>query len=81
MPVEKQQRIAQESLMVHAAIASRLGIFRIKSDAGPLFQILYPEDFAKVSIMVANISKGVRLCMAFAQSQLGAAFAAWGLCV
>lgn len=71
VPVEKQRRIAQESLMVHAAIASRLGIYRIKSEMQDLcFKFLYPEDFAKVSIMVAQHQQRSEACMAFAQSQL-----------
>ncbi|MEK7145857.1 MAG: HD domain-containing protein, partial [Patescibacteria group bacterium] len=50
VPKEKQERIAKESLWVHAAIASRLGIYQIKSELEDLaFQTLYPEEWGKLS--------------------------------
>lgn len=54
VPKEKQERIAKESLWVHAAIASRLGIYQIKSELEDLaFKVLYPEEWKKLSRSLA----------------------------
>ncbi len=46
VPKSKQERIARESLMLHAAIASRLGIYQFKSELEDLcFKYLEKEAF------------------------------------
>lgn len=50
VPEEKRERIARESLMVHAAIASRLGIYKIKSELEDLcFRYLHAEAHAELN--------------------------------
>lgn len=71
VPPHKQQRIARETLGVHAAIASRLGIYQVKSDLEDLcFQYLYPEDYKELSDRLALYRERSEGYMAFATSQL-----------
>ncbi|MFA4815330.1 MAG: HD domain-containing protein [Candidatus Gracilibacteria bacterium] len=71
VPLQKQQRIARETLGVHAAIASHLGIYQIKSELEDLcFQYLYPEDHKELSGKLASYRERSEGCMAFATSQL-----------
>lgn len=49
LPVEKQTRIAQESLMVFAPLADRLGMGELKSEIEDIcFSFLYPAEFKNV---------------------------------
>ena len=46
---EKQKRIAEESIVVYAPIAHRLGISKLKNHLEDLsFQYIYPEDYKKI---------------------------------
>ncbi len=46
---EKQKRIAEETLVVYAPIAHRLGISRLKNHLEDLsFKYIYPEDYAQI---------------------------------
>lgn len=46
---EKQKRISEETLVVYAPIAHRLGISRLKNHLEDLsFQYIYPEDYKKI---------------------------------
>ncbi len=46
---EKQKRIAEETLVVYAPIAHRLGISRLKNHLEDLsFRYIYPEDYAMI---------------------------------
>jgi (p)ppGpp synthase/HD superfamily hydrolase len=50
VPEEKQHRIAKESLAVHAAVASRMGMYSMKSELEDLcFRFLQPEAHAQLS--------------------------------
>jgi GTP pyrophosphokinase len=71
VPEHKRERIARETLGVHAAIASRLGIYQIKSDLEDLcFEHLYPEDYKEFSDRLATYRGRSEECMEFATSQL-----------
>ncbi|WP_457608074.1 RelA/SpoT family protein [Nitratifractor sp.] len=49
LPEEKQLRISEETLVVYAPIAHRLGISRIKNLLEDLsFRYIYPKDYAKI---------------------------------
>ncbi len=59
LPAEKQQRIALESIMIHAPLASRLGMGKLVTTIGDLaFPYAYPEDYAKTKkLMDARLKK------------------------
>lgn len=71
VPEHKQERIARETLLVHAAIASRLGIYEIKGELEDLcFRYLYPKEFAELSRELEGLRAHSEECMAYATSQL-----------
>lgn len=71
VPPHKQERIARETLGVHAAIASRLGIYSIKSELEDLcFRYLYPEEYKQLSDRLHSYQERSEECMAYATSQL-----------
>lgn len=60
LPPEKRTRIANETIDVYAPLAARLGIWQVKWQLEDLsFKHLYPDEFRKVSEMVAK-SRGER---------------------
>lgn len=71
VPKEKQERIARETLFVHAAIASRLGIYQVKSELEDLcFKYLCAEQYEELKGSVAKFSKKSDSSMDFATSKI-----------
>ncbi|HPD99000.1 MAG TPA: RelA/SpoT family protein, partial [Candidatus Saccharibacteria bacterium] len=59
LPEEKQKRIALESIMIHAPLASRLGMGKLVTTINDLaFPYAYPEEYTKTKkLMVARLKK------------------------
>jgi RelA/SpoT family (p)ppGpp synthetase len=58
---EKQKRIAEETLVVYAPIAHRLGISRLKNHLEDLsFYYIYPEDYAKIDSFVKENAQNLQ---------------------
>ena len=57
LPKEKQQRIAEETMVVYAPIAHRLGISQIKNRLEDLsFLYIYPEAYKKIEDYIEAVS-------------------------
>lgn len=71
VPEEKRRRIARETMDVHAAIASRLGIYKFKSELEDLaFKYLYPEEYEVISSALEVNRDRSAECMMYATSQV-----------
>ena len=73
MPIEKQQRIAHETLEIYAPLAHRLGIQELKQHLEDLsFAALYPKRFAELDHLVATRSPERETYLAKAIAELQA---------
>ncbi|HHE05549.1 MAG TPA: HD domain-containing protein, partial [Epsilonproteobacteria bacterium] len=58
---EKQKRIAEETLVVYAPIAHRLGISRLKNSLEDLsFHYIYPEDYAQIDTYIQTNAQNLQ---------------------
>ena len=58
---EKQKRIAEETIVVYAPIAHRLGISRLKNHLEDLsFQYIYPDDYAKIDNYIQSNAQNLQ---------------------
>ena len=58
---EKQKRIAEETIVVYAPIAHRLGISRLKNHLEDLsFRYIYPEDYRKIDTYIKSNAQNLR---------------------
>ena len=58
---EKQKRIAEETIVVYAPIAHRLGISRLKNHLEDLsFQYIYPEDYKTIDTYIKSNAQNLQ---------------------
>jgi len=61
LPPQKQKRIAEETLVVYAPIAHRLGIARLKNSLEDLsFFYIYPDDYRKIDSYIKNNAQNLQ---------------------
>ncbi|CAA6818970.1 MAG: GTP pyrophosphokinase (EC, (p)ppGpp synthetase II / Guanosine-3',5'-bis(diphosphate) 3'-pyrophosphohydrolase (EC [uncultured Sulfurovum sp.] len=62
LPVHKQQRIAEETMVVYAPIAHRLGISQLKNRLEDLsFSYIYPEAYQHIESYIESNSQNLQL--------------------
>ncbi len=80
MPVEKQQRIAQETLDIYAPLAHRLGMQELKQQLEDLaFASLHPKRFAELDHLVSSRSPEREVYLAAAVAEIRARLAELGI--
>ena len=61
LSVEKQKRIAEETIVVYAPIAHRLGISRLKNHLEDLsFRYIYPEDYKSIDTYMRSNAQNLK---------------------
>jgi RelA/SpoT family (p)ppGpp synthetase len=61
LPPQKQKRIAEETLVVYAPIAHRLGIARLKNSLEDLsFFYIYPDDYQKIDTYIKRNAQNLQ---------------------
>lgn len=73
VPIDKQQRIAEETLEIFAPLAERLGMGEMKGEMQDLaFPFLYPEEFKKVVRLRKQTTDELKKDLAKVQMNLSA---------
>jgi GTP pyrophosphokinase len=76
MPIDKQRRIAQETIDIYAPLANRLGMEEIKTQLEELaFAAIYPKRYAELDHLVATRSPGREVAIARAIGEINARLA------
>lgn len=64
VPSAKQKRIAQETLEIYVPVAHRLGMGKIRKELEDLaFPYVYPEEFARVKLVLEERSKHAQITL------------------
>ncbi len=80
MPIEKQQRIAQETLDIYAPLAHRLGMQELKQQLEDLsFAALHPKRFAELDHLVSSRTPERDIYLAKALAEVRARLAELGI--
>ncbi len=80
LPIDKQQRIARQTMEIYAPLAERLGIWQIKWELEDLaFKALEPERFRELARLLDTRRKGREAFIEAAIAELRPALAAAGI--